>query len=425
MISDRLAQRLETELGADAITTDPRILKSHEVDGKRGRIFCAPGTTEGVIAALRICAETRAAVTPWGGGTAMSIGNPPEKAEVVLSLDRLNRVIEHDSANLTVTVEAGATINGLNRCVNRERQFLAIEPPRPAVATIGGTIAANLNGPRRSAYGTVRDLVIGIKAALVTGEHVKAGGKVVKNVAGYDMCKLFVGSLGTLGVITEATLRVSPIPESAATKTATGPLPDLLQAADAVVQSQLSPTSIFLVGKRETGNTPELQWELAVASEGFDGTVARHLRDFQSFAESDRLQMGTLRESDHDLYWEQVREFPLKPGASVYRIVVPRAGIGRIANLCEPRANEILVDALSGVLWIRELEAPQQRGFSELGELARDHKGHAMLFTAPAECKGGLDVWGPAPESLFLMRRIKRQFDPYELLNPGRFAGGL
>ena len=159
----------------------------------------------------------------------MVIGNPPTRLDVVVDLSRMNRVIEHDDANLTATVEAGISINRLQQVIAERNQFLPFDPPCALRASVGGTVAANLNGPRRSFYGNVRDLVIGMRVALATGEHIKAGGKVVKNVAGYDMCKLFVGSFGTLGIITEITVRMAPLPEASATLLASGSLLQILE----------------------------------------------------------------------------------------------------------------------------------------------------------------------------------------------------
>ena len=161
-------------------------------------------------------------MTPWGGGTAMRIGNLPDRVGIIIELSKLNRVVEHDHANLTATMQSGITLAASQKFTAAERQFVPFDAPYPERSTIGGIVAANLNGARRGCYGSVRDLVIGMKVALPTGEQIKAGGKVVKNVAGYDMCKLFVGSLGTLGIITEVTMRMTPIPETAATVAVSG-----------------------------------------------------------------------------------------------------------------------------------------------------------------------------------------------------------
>src|SRR2546422_2491144 len=234
--ADRLANRLEGALGS-AVQRDPATLRAHVVDGLVPHIRCAPQDTSQLSAALRICGESGAAVIPWGGGTAMHWGNPPTHADVVVSLEHLNRLVEHDDANLTATVQAGMCVAPLQDLLAARGQFLAIDPPDPPHATIGGTVAANINGPRRLAYGGVRDLVIGMKMVLASGEQIKAGGKVVKNVAGYDMCKLFVGSLGTLGVITEVTFKMAPLPETFRTIVAPGALAPAAPLIDAVFAS--------------------------------------------------------------------------------------------------------------------------------------------------------------------------------------------
>jgi glycolate oxidase FAD binding subunit len=188
---EQLARQLESELGVDAVTADPTELASHNVDGIEPVLVCAPREPEQVAAAIRTCAEADATLIPWGGGTAMALGNPPRRAEVILSTVRLNRLIDHDHANLTVTAGSGLVLSVLQTALLSHTQFVAIDPPYPDRSTIGGIVAANLNGPRRSYYGSVRDLVIGMKVVLGSGAQIKAGGKVVKIVAGYDMSKLF------------------------------------------------------------------------------------------------------------------------------------------------------------------------------------------------------------------------------------------
>jgi glycolate oxidase FAD binding subunit len=447
---DQLARQLESELGTDAVTADLRMLAAYTVDGKQAGLFCLPQTSEQVVAALRICSEAEAAVIPWGGGTAITMGNLPRKIDVVLGLNRLNRVVEHDDANLTATVEAGIRLTELQAIVARQKQFLPFDVPNASQATVGGTLAANLNGPRRSSYGSVRDLVIGMKVALVTGEHIKAGGKVVKNVAGYDMCKLFVGSLGTLGVITDATLRMSPLPETAATLVASGTLLQVLGVADELSRSQLNPTAVFILnsqanesktlarfgrGKGE-GVLKDMQgakndWQLAVWSEGFEESVGRHLRDVRAIAERSGLSTERLRDKSHDRYWDEIRDFPLQPGRLIYRVIVPRASVADVLKtICEwDTADDyqaIVIDVAVGMLWIAAAvnkRAAEQ--FPKLIGMTRERRGHAMIFAAPPDLKEGVDVWGSAPQSLSLMREIKRQFDPKRILNPGRFVAGL
>src|SRR5438105_1124843 len=243
--SDQLAQRLIAELEPGAVSFDEDRLATHKIEGKQPTLLCTPSTRDQINAALRVCSEAAASVIPWGGGTAMALGNPPRQVDVVLATARLNRVLDHDAANLTVTVESGISLAALQNLLAEEGQFVPFDPPFPERSTIGGIVAANLNGPRRSCYGSVRDLVIGMKVALISGEQIKAGGKVVKNVAGYDMCKLFVAALGTLGAIVDATLGLAPVPESAATVIRSGPSPHARQFVHDPSRSLLSPAAVF------------------------------------------------------------------------------------------------------------------------------------------------------------------------------------
>jgi glycolate oxidase FAD binding subunit len=433
LADDGLAQRLEAALGADTVNRQASLLAAHNIDGEQPALLCVPETSEQVAAALRICSEAGAAVAAWGGGTAMQIGNPPHNINVVLGLGRLNRVVEHDDANLTVTVEAGIGLSRVQQTVAGRKQFLAFNPPYAEHATVGGIIATNLNGPRRSYYGSVRDLVIGMKVVLVSGEQIKAGGKVVKNVAGYDMCKLFVGSLGTLGIITEATLRMAPIPETAATVVATGTLPLVWQLADALCRSKLLPSAVFILSPEadKVDNLEQSGWHLAVCCEGFEKNVARQLKDAQDMAKGIGLDTEILKVSDHCGFWDEVCNFPLQAGRLVYRITVPCASTLAIIQTIHswPMMDfrpRIVSDTTMGIIWL-SLDAKQDaiKWFAKLVAEGQEHRGHAVLLAAPTNLKADVDVWGPAPPTLSLMRGIKRQFDPKNLLSPGRFVGGI
>jgi glycolate dehydrogenase FAD-binding subunit len=420
---EQLAKRLETALGADAVTVDASgSVASHAIEGKLPEIVCRPQSAEQIAAALRLCTEAEVAVIPRGGGTAMAVGNSPRQTDVVIDLGKLNRMIEHDHANLTATVHSGITLSALQSLLAPQTQFAPLDAPFPERATVGGIVAANLNGPRRSYYGSVRDLVIGMKVVFPGGEQIKAGGKVVKNVAGYDMCKLFVGSLGTLGIITEVTLRMSPIPESAATVIASATLAQAERFTDELSHSQLLPAAVFLSNDGDTE-----QWRLAVWCEGFEETVARHLRDLDDIAARVGMNTGPLRGATHDEFWERLRDFPLQPDRLIYRVALPRAKIFDFTRHVQNWGGVKLIgDLAAGTVW---LALPAHRSalekFVALIEVARQQHGHAVVFAAPAELKQGVEVWGPSPTTISLQREIKRQFDPKGLLNPGRFLAGL
>jgi glycolate dehydrogenase FAD-binding subunit len=431
--SDRLAQLLEGELGAAAVTGEAALLAAHNVDAREPEILCFPASPEQVAGALRLCSEASAAVTPWGGGTAIGIGNPPREVDVVIGLERLNLLVEHDQANLTATVQSGHTLAALQEVLARHNQFLPFDPPIAPRATVGGIVATNLSGPRRGYYGSVRDLVIGMKVVLASGEQIKAGGKVVKNVAGYDMCKLFVGSLGTLGIVTEVTLRMAPIPETAATLMTSGTLREVCQFADELSRSKLLPSAVMLLSTGAT-NATELahgDWQVAVWCEGFEETVARHLRDSLAMAQRIGLATAILKENEHRRLWDEMRDFPLQADRLVYRVTLPRALTAEVIQTVYDWSTadfrpEIVTDVAMGIVWLSlEVDDVATQWFAKLIDEAQAHRGHAIVLSAPTNLKRGINVWGPAPPTLSLMREIKRQFDPEGLLNPGRFVGGI
>jgi glycolate oxidase FAD binding subunit len=419
---DQLKQRLESALAAGAVVWEADALSRYQVDGKEPALVVTPQSAAEIAAALRICSDVEATVIPRGSGTAMAIGNPPRSADVVLVLNKFARVIEHDGANLTVTVQSGAALRDVQAGLEAQRQFVPFEPPCADCATVGAIVAANLNGPRRSSYGSVRDLVIGMKVTLASGEEIKAGGKVVKNVAGYDLCKLFVGSLGTLGIITEVTLRVAPIPESAATLIAGGDLAQAEHFATELFRSPLLPAAVYLFSA-DGGKS----CNVAVACEGFEETVARQLRESDDLAARAGMKTGILRAEEQSALWRRLCDLPLQPERLVYRVTLPRAAVfGFLQRAQHWPAGDFAADAATGTVWIVCGSKPVSLElFSQLTDLAHAQRGHAIIFTAPATLKSAVDVWGPSPSTLSLMRELKRQFDPKGLLNPGRFVGGL
>jgi glycolate oxidase FAD binding subunit len=419
---DQLKQKLESALAAGAVVWEIDALRRYQIDGKEPALVVTPQSAAEIAAALRICSELEATVIPRGGGTAMAIGNPPRRADVVLELLKFNRVIEHDAANLTVIVRSGATLNAVQTALEGEKQFLPFEPPFADRATVGGAVAANLNGPRRGSYGSVRDLVIGMKVTLASGEEIKAGGKVVKNVAGYDLCKLFVGSLGTLGIITEATLRVAPIPESAATLVATGDLAQAERLAADLCRSRLLPTAVWLL-RDDSGKA----WRVAIRWEGFEETVARQLRESATLAAHAGMNQEILLSKEQSVLWRRLSDFPLQTERLVYRVTLPRAAVFEFLQRARHwPVLEVAGDAALGTVWIVCGAKPAALSlFFQLIELARAQHGHAIIFAAPAALKSSVNVWGPSPSTLSLMREIKRQFDPKGLLNSGRYVGGI
>ena len=221
------------------------------VDGRTPCGIVLPGSADEVARVVRAAAAAGVPVVPWGGGTQMSRGTPPRDGALVVGLRRLGRVLEHEPGDLTATAEAGITLDALQAALGTGGQWLPLDPPAPGSATLGGVLAANAAGPRRQGYGTARDLVIGMRVVAADGQLIRAGGKVVKNVAGYDLVKLYIGSLGTLGIIVDATLKLRPRPEAEGACWATFASLDAAAGAAVILAgSELGPVALTLLDAR-------------------------------------------------------------------------------------------------------------------------------------------------------------------------------
>ncbi len=433
--ADTLTARLESILGRHAVQQDAAALRAHTVDGMVPSVRVAPQDAAQISEVLKICTEDHAAVVPWGGGTSIGLGNRPSRVDVVLSLERFTGLIEHDDANLTATAQAGMRVAELQQILAGRYQFLAIDPPQAAEATIGGVVAANTNGPRRMHYGGVRDQVIGMKCVLATGEQVKSGGKVVKNVAGYDMCKLFTGSLGTLGVITEVTLRMAPVPERSASVLASGTIAQALKMVEQIEASALLPCAVTLVNARaavqltaESGiRKQESDYLVLVWVEGFSEAVERHLNDLRTMAKAAGMSAEALEDSQHQTLWKSICDFTSIVSGPLCRLTLPLGAIGGAISTIDgwSPTPQIVAHMGAGTLWVASDVGDVAGWFARLSALATSNRGHAIVAAAPPHVKEVVDVWGPPPPGLSIMAEIKRQFDPAGILNPGRFVARL
>ena len=252
--------RLSTLVGASHVLTGVDC-SPFAVDGRTPEAVVLPGSKEEVAAVLAVAGEAEIPVTPWGGGTKMGIGSPPARPGLVLSLRRLDRLLEHEPGDLTATAQAGMGLTAFQAALGARGQWLSLDPPYADRATLGGILATSAAGPRRHLYGTARDLLIGLTLVLADGAVVRGGGKVVKNVAGYDLPKLAIGSFGTLGVIVDATFKLRPRPE--ADRLAVigfERLKDAGQAARAVMGSDLIPSAVELLDREALGALGGAGW---------------------------------------------------------------------------------------------------------------------------------------------------------------------
>jgi glycolate oxidase FAD binding subunit len=309
------------------------------------------------------------------------------------------------------------------------RQFLPLEPPRADLASAGGTAAANLNGPRRLFYGGVRDLIIGIRVVQADGVAIRWGGKTVKNVAGYDMCKLFVGSLGTLGLITELTFKVFPLPEASRTLIVRGPdAGSVLGLAGQIQASPLLPAAMSAVNPEAGVVASHMAWGLLVRTEGFEAAVARHERDITAWAGQTGMDAQVLSDDVEATAWRGVRDFGWDASGVVIRLSAPPAAVPQVLEAVTallPAAG-MVAHLGTGTIWIRAALADlSPEALSGVRDVARRHDAHLLVARAPRSLKDSGDVWFPSPQALSLMQGLKQAFDPHGILNPGRFIAGL
>jgi glycolate oxidase FAD binding subunit len=409
---------------------------SYVVDGVSPRFLAVPRSVEEASQVLAAAAADGLAVAFAGGGGKLGLGNPPERVDLVVLTGGLDQVLEHAAGDLVVRAQAGVRLADLQQRLAPAGQWLALDPPEPR-ATLGGVVAANASGPRRLRYGTVRDLIIGITVVLADGTVARAGGKVVKNVAGYDLAKLFCGSLGTLGMVAEVIFRLHPLPAAAAVVTLQVEGPEQAgQAVRRLLRSTLEPSAVEVTldewgwpGRLTTvfeGIPPGVEAQAAAAAELL-GQVGETAVAGPGQTEAALNQLGALP-------FEKA-EYALKaafPPAELAGVLEDLGG-GRQRRAGGP----ISAHAATGVLWMasgaREGDIPADspafewavRSITEARERVAARGGSLVVVKAPPALKQAVDVWGPAGDAIGLMRRVKERFDPGRRLSPGRFVGGI
>jgi glycolate oxidase FAD binding subunit len=409
---------------------------SYAVDGVSPRFLAVPRSVEEASQVLTAAAADGLAVAFAGGGGKLGLGNPPERVDLVVLTGGLDQVLEHAAGDLVVRAQAGVRLADLQQRLAPAGQWLALDPPEPR-ATLGGVVAANASGPRRLRYGTVRDLIIGVTVVLADGTVARAGGKVVKNVAGYDLAKLFCGSLGTLGMVAEVIFRLHPLPAAAAVVTLQVEGPEQAgQAVRRLLRSTLEPSAVEVTldewgwpGRLTTvfeGIQPGVEAQAAAAA-GLLGQVGETAVAGPGQTEAALNQLGAL---------------PFEKAEYALKAAFPPAELaGVLEDLGGGRqrwaGGPISAHAATGVLWMasgaREGDIPADspafewavRSITEARERLAARGGSLVVVKAPPALKRAVDVWGPAGDAIGLMRRVKERFDPGRRLSPGRFVGGI
>ena len=420
----KLFSAIESVVGSENVTDSP----AHEVDGLKPLVLALPRSAREVAECLRICSSVRAAVIPAGSMSWLENGNPVRRADVVLSLREMCRVVDYSPADLTATVEAGLTLAKLNHLTKRERQWLPLDPPGGSVGSLGAIAACGSSGALRLGFGTPRDYVIGLKLGHADGSESKCGGRVVKNVAGYDMNKLYVGSYGTLAVITELTFKLRPLAERDSTIVIRARNKNLLfDLANRVLRSELQPASVVL--------TRQLSATISESSLSGDALLMRFIDNEEAVnhqvgwvtreAASD-FEVTSLTDDGCEQVWNQVNEIDTA-AANAVRISVRVSGVKPIlATLCNGDCS-VAADLGTGIIRIAFHEA--EKGIAarirQLRVQCVELGGSLFIERACLAVRREVDAWGdPGPIS-GLMRSIKVKFDPESTLNPGRFLAGI
>src|SRR5258707_994742 len=393
------------------------------VGGVQPKLVVEPGTARELADVLRLSNDAGLAVIPRGGGTKLGWGNPPARADLILSTARLNEIIEHAWADLTVTVEAGCTIQRLQETLAEHGQRLALDPLWPERATIGGVLSANDSGALRLRFGALRDLIIGVTIALPDGTLASSGGKVVKNVAGYDLPKLVTGALGTLGVITRAVFRLHPLPRymrSFSVSTADGV--EMQQFVLAVQNSKLAHTFLQSHFSIDASPVSDILFEGTEAGLNAQDTQLRHLSALTRIAEA-TTSTWTAREE----LWASADPAT----TAIAKISILPATLARTMELVKRTAKEHQVGwktlmYATGLGWLRLEGKPDslRAALQTLREELQGQGGSLVALYRP-EKMPAFDAWGDAGDALPLMKAVKQQLDPKHTLNPGRFVGGI
>jgi glycolate oxidase FAD binding subunit len=385
----------------------------------------------------------------------MGMGGIPKKIDIILSTNRLNRIKDSDCENLTLSAESGITLSEVQKSLAKvgKGYFLPLDPPFTDKATLGGIVATNSSGPKRLLYGTSRDLIIGTKAVFPNGDRVVSGGKTVKNVSGYDMCKLLIGSYGTLGIICEMTFKLLPLPEKEATLSLFfAKLEEADGFARQVRSSQLIPSSIEILNALTVKNMKYSMsiplngnYLVAIGLEGVAESIGRQISEMNEIGKKyGVLETVTLNSEKHHAFWIALRDFSQGLAEKYPNLISLKSNFlisksGEMVGSYERITKEFGMDSAfichsgNGILYSYILPGKNFRSKVEsivilVGKLtgeALKNEGNLLVESSPLLIKKKVDVWGQSRSDYLVVHRLKEQIDPAGILNVGRFVGGI
>lgn len=412
------------------------MLDAPYIDGHGPLLLTRPTSVGELREVVRRTTAAQEAIYPVGGATMLEWGLPPTKPGIVVELRELKSVIDYPARDMTITVQAGITIKELREVLKREGQQLPVDIPLPERATLGGAIASNASGPRRFGYGTLRDYVIGISVMNDRGEEIKGGGRVVKNVAGYDLMKLYTGSFGTLGIITQVTLKVKPLAEAVVVLACPWPVYAFESVLNRVLAKTLTRPTIVSIANGEAGSrlglnstqptaiigfeekSATVRWQVSQLNQELPDEIERYASEFQG-----EMAKGVIHR------WT---DFPLAPptAATFKANVLPAktTEFFMFADSLSPKlalvahaGNGIVFGHLPRESTVEDAKVVLNRLRSE----AVSRGGNLVVTRCPTSWKSVIPVWGLSTPDRVLMRAVKEKLDPGNVYNPGRFVDGI
>lgn len=461
--AEKLAQALAAIAGEANTSGDPHEIGKYAIHGVTPKALVRPANAEEIAEILRMCAAEKLGVVTRGAGTKIGMGGSPERYDVALVTTRLEQVHGYDPGDLTLSVEAGAHMADVSKLLGEHGQFLPLSVPYQKRATIGGTVASGVDSPLRQGYGSARDFLLGAEFVTGDGTRAKSGGRVVKNVAGYDLHKLFIGSLGTLGVLTKINFKTFPVAEAdggflASFREETGAIDFVRRIAQSAVAPAtleiLSPAMAALLGGQtdlggmgmdsEGWRAASAGWAVIAGFGGSKKVLRRFETDLGGMAsESGAAQTISLDGGTNRSVAERLREaIPLlldaSPATTVVRASVLPSRMGEIfaASRRSGEKHGIRVAIVArgvGIVYTAFLpETSEEKIFERLAAAASEvvtaaeaAQGFGWIPWCPDGLKRRALIWGSGRPDAALMRKLKLVFDPQAILSPGRFFGGI
>ncbi|MGK7881015.1 MAG: FAD-binding oxidoreductase [Crocosphaera sp.] len=392
------------------------------------KYLLTPSDLKSLSHTVRIASKNKWSILPCGNGTKLSWGGVVSETNLIISTQKLNQVIDHAVSDLTITVEAGIKLRDLQAILGHHNQFLPIDPAYPQDATIGGILATADTGSWRQRYGGIRDLVLGLSFVRWDGEIAKAGGKVVKNVAGYDLMKLFTGSYGTLGIISTVTFRLYPIPEASGTLVMSGEAENISKMAQTLLQSGLQPTAAEMISPSVVKSL-ELgeKMGLMVRFQSIPESVNEQSQQVQAIAEKLHIKTIFCQDEIEENLWKRLQEIIRVDNTNstiTGKIgIIPNRAVNWLMQLNDltPEKAWAMINLSSGIGQFKLDIEPSLGILKQLRSLAQENRGFLTILEANKAIKKQFEPWGYPGNALPLMKQIKTQFDPHNLFSPSRF----